>query len=362
MTPPRQLRSIFVRSHLLVMVVAVGTLVVGVVLIGGVLVALDVLDLGRGGKGGEPDGGPLPLLAIVGSAVVAASFVSRRLARRLAEPLETLGVATRRLAGGDYTVRVQDDSSAETAQLAADVNELAETLDATEKRRLELIGEVAHELRTPLTSIEGSMEALLDGVLEPSDEVFAGIAREAARLRRVAGDLSELSRTSDGLRLVLGRTDLADVVGGVVDRLAVQAEAKGLALSFSTALDDPIIDGDHDRLVQVATNVIGNAIRYTDAGSIGVTLGPGDGASVEVEVVDTGRGIDPTRTEEIFDRFVRADPTQSDGTGVGLTIARALVTAHGGTITADSAGEGTGTTVRVRLPRRGPGAGSSSLV
>lgn len=351
MSSPRQLRSLLLRSHLVVMVVAVGTLVVGVVIIGGLLSAFDVIELSRTGKGGPDDAGPLPMLAIVGSAVLAASVVARRVSRRLAEPLEAMGAATRRIADGDYSVRVHDDSSAETAQLAADVNALAANLDATERRRLELIGEVAHELRTPLTSIEGSMEALMDGVLEPTEEVFAGIAREAARLRRVAGDLSELSRTSEHLRLAPAPTDVAEIARGVVERLGVQADAKEVTLSFrSLDASPPVIDADRDRLVQILTNVIGNAIRYTDAGSIQVTVAS-DAEAVRIDVVDTGRGIPADRLAEIFDRFVRVDHTQSDGTGVGLTIARTLVEAHGGSITASSAGEGRGTTMHIVLPR-----------
>ncbi len=351
MGEPRKLRSMLVRSHLVVMVVAVGTLVVGVVIIGGVLAAFDLVDL-RSGKGGPDEGGPLPLLAVVGSAVLAASVVARRVSTRLAAPLEAMGAATRRIADGDYTVRVVDDSSAETAQLAADVNALAENLEVTERRRLELIGEVAHELRTPLTSIEGSMEALMDGVLEPSEEVFAGIAREAARLRRVAGDLSELSRTAERLTLELAPTDVAAVARDVVDRLGVQADAKDLTLTFSALdADRPVIDADRDRLVQVFTNVIGNAIRYTDEGSITVTVAS-DVDDVRIEVVDTGRGVPADRIEQIFERFVRVDHTQADGTGVGLTIARSLVEAHGGVISARSAGADQGTSVLVVLPRR----------
>lgn len=342
------------RSHLVVMVVAVGTLVAGVVIIGGLLAAFDVVDIRGGSKDGRDDAGPLPMLAIIGSAVLAASVVARRVSARLAEPLEAMGAATRRIADGDYSVRVLDDSSAETAQLADDVNALAENLEATERRRLELIGEVAHELRTPLTSIEGSMEALMDGVLEPSEEVFAGIAREAARLRRVAGDLSELSRTSERPGLLIAPVDVTELVAGVVERLRVQADAKELVMSLQ-ALDahGPVIDADRDRLVQVMTNVIGNAIRYTDEGSIDVTVAS-DAEAVRIEVVDTGRGIPAGRIEEIFDRFVRVDRTQADGTGVGLTIARSLVEAHGGRIAARSAGEGAGTSVQVVLPRSAP--------
>lgn len=191
----------------------------------------------------------------------------------------------------------------------------------------------------------------MDGVLEPTEEVFAGIAREAARLRRVAGDLSELSRTSEQLRLAPAPTDVAEVARGVVERLGVQADAKEVTLSFrSLDASPPVIDADRDRLVQILTNVIGNAIRYTDAGSIQVTVAS-DADAVRIDVVDTGRGIPADRLGEIFDRFVRVDHTQSDGTGVGLTIARTLVEAHGGSITATSAGEGRGTTMHIVLPR-----------
>ncbi|MEM9565636.1 MAG: HAMP domain-containing sensor histidine kinase [Actinomycetota bacterium] len=368
----KSLRRRLFGSHLLVMVVA---LLVLAIVVGFLALASD----GRGGGPGRQEStGPSGALLGLSAAATASGLVSWRMARRLAAPLEGVGAATRQLAAGRYDVRLPEADTAELDALVADVNRLADELATTEQRRLRLIGDVAHELRNPLSTIEGTMEALLDGVIAADDETFARIGREAARLRRLADDLSSLSAAGELGVLDHQVVDLVAVATDVVAQLEPQATAKGLTVTVTTTLDPTAasagdvgadgaqgtvsggaqgtVQGDRDRLTQVLTNVVGNAVQYTDRGGVDVRVLPGrqrhgGGTSgVTIEVVDTGRGLAAEDQVRIFDRFHRVDDRFTDGTGVGLAIAKLLVEANGGTITASSDGLGHGTTIRIDLP------------
>ncbi len=358
MTPPNgapeSLRRQLFRSHLQVMVVAVGVIVVGAIAIGTVvyLIGWYGWDGGRGDRYDDRGPGPLlGLVAVVVAAVGAASFVAARVSARIAAPLEAVRSATDRLASGDYDVDVATpDAAMEIRQLAAEVNRLGVALDETERRRLHLIGEVAHELRTPLSTIEGSMEGLMDGVIAPDDETFSRIGRDAARLRRLADDLSALSATAEP-RLDVRAVQLDSLVEEIVDRLRPQAEVKGLELQVEAEPAPGFLDPD--RIAQVLTNVVGNAIQYTDEGFVRVRLtvdraGEPNGALIEVS--DSGRGLEASQLDLVFERFHRVDEHHNDGTGVGLAVARSWTAAHGGRISASSAGLGHGSTFRIELP------------
>ncbi len=352
----RTLRRRLFGSHLLVMGVALVVLMVGI----GVVAVLTEVFGGRHGFGRGPSEGDAPIGLLVGlsAAAIASGIVSWRVTQRLAGPLEEISAATKALAAGNYDVRVPGADTVEVDALADDVNQLAHELRTTEERRLRLIGDVAHELRNPLSTIEGTMEALLDGVVPGDDDTYTRIGREASRLRRLADDLSSLSAAAEFGRVDDAPVDLADVVEGVVAQLEPQAIAQGLHLSFDGV---PVtMQGDRDRLTQVFMNVIGNAIQYTETGSIVVRLTSADDRS-HVAVTDTGRGLAEDDQARIFERFHRVDEHFSDGTGVGLAISKLIVDAHGGTITAESAGLGMGTTVRIDLPHRQKPAVSGSV-
>lgn len=332
-------------SHLLVILVALAVLAVGALLVVGLL---EIVGGGRTFNRGSRNGsGPFGLLVGGVAAVIASGLVSWRVSRQLAAPLEAISDATRELAVGRYDVRVPGADTAELNAVAADVNELAEELRTSEERRLRLIGDVAHELRNPLSTIEGTMEALVDGVVEPDDQTFLRIGREAARLRRLADDLSSLSSAGElGIaeRLVV---DMAEVAKGAVAQLQPQAEAKGLSLAIDAGKSHNVL-GDVDRLLQVLINVIGNAIQYTDAGGVSVMLSGAD--PVVLEISDTGRGLSTADQAQIFERFYRVNNQVSDGTGVGLAISKLLVEAHGGAVSATSPGLERGTSIRIELP------------
>ncbi|MCZ6461832.1 MAG: HAMP domain-containing sensor histidine kinase, partial [Actinobacteria bacterium] len=191
---------------------------------------------------------------------------------------------------------------------------------------------------------------LMDGVIQPTDEVFAAIADEAARLKRLAFDLSTLSKVQEGPSIDLRPVDLAAQVRDVVDLLQHQFDPKGVRLQLE--IERPVeISADTDRITQILTNVIGNALAFTeDGGTVSVRV-LSDGPWAVVRIADTGRGIAEADLEHIFERFFRIDDrSSSTGTGVGLTIARSLARAHGGDITASSPGLGQGSVFELRLP------------
>ena len=340
----KSLRRRLFGSHLQVMLVALVVVVVGMGIVAGLY---ELLGGRRGFEPGRDEGGPIGLIVGLSAAAAASAIVSWRVTKRLAAPLEAVGEATRQLANGRYDVRLPGSDTHELDALANDVNYLAGELQETEQRRLRLIGDVAHELRNPLSTIEGTMEALLDGVVPADDDTFARIGREASRLRRLADDLSSLSAAGELGRLDHDAVDLAGLAHHVVDQLEPQARAKGLALSLTAV--PAVVAGDRDRLTQVLVNVIGNAVQYSDAGSIEVAVTT-DAGWARATVTDHGRGLSDDDQTRIFERFYRVDDQFTDGTGVGLAIAKLIVDVHGGAITAVSAGLGHGTTFAVDLP------------
>ncbi len=349
------LRTRLLRSH-------VGVMVLGVVVFVVVAAVVGVIVSEAGPRGGRSAGGRAFLAIIVAGGVavgVSATVMARVAARRITAPIEAVAAATQRMAKGNYAVRVPLSDTAELAALANDVNVLAAELDAMEERRLRLIGDVAHELRTPLQTIEGSMEALLDGVIEPTPEVFAAISDEAARLRRVAADLSSLSRAQDGdTRLRIEQMDLANAVHDVAGLLEHQFAAAGVALDV-IGHGPILIRADQDRIAQILMNIVGNALAYTlEGGQVSIRVGVEDGQAA-VTVTDDGIGIAAEDVERIFERFYRADERTGPGTGVGLTIARALARAHSGDVTAASEGRGKGATFKFVIPVGGAGSPSS---
>lgn len=270
--------------------------------------------------------------------------------RRLIRPIDAVRRATRRLADGHYAERVREPAEEELAALATDVNHLAAALEDTENRRLRLLSDVSHELRTPLTTIEGYMEAVLDGVLEPTPNIIASVAHEAGRLKRLAADIALLSRAEEEtLPLEFESVDLVDLVSGVANRLRPQFD--GAKVDLSLDAETPIqVSVDPDRITQVITNIVGNALSYTPSGgSVDVTVRR-SGGTAEVVVADTGRGIASDEQKRIFERFYRGDRTSPGGMGVGLSIARSIARLHGGDVHAESAGPDRGSTFTLTLP------------
>lgn len=283
----------------------------------------------------------------IGAALLAAVAVSILLSRRIVSPLQRMAAASQRIAAGQYDERVSIEGADEIAQLGARFNQMAEKLENTETMRRRLIGDVSHELRTPLTAIKGYMEGLMDGVLPASAETFEQVHREADRLARLVDDLQELSRVEAGaFSLEVHPIRLSDLVQTTVKRLSPAYEKKNVRLSWNLPADLPRVLADEDRLIQVLTNLLGNALMYTPpSGTVTVTAAQ-VGGEVQVSIKDTGIGIPAESLPHIFDRFYRVDKSRSrgagGGSGIGLTIAKAIIEAHGGQIWAESEGEGQG--------------------
>jgi signal transduction histidine kinase len=294
------------------------------------------------------------LLGLLASAV-AAEAVGAFVARRLLRPIEAVRHATRRLAQGSYTERIPLPREAELAALAGDVNHLAGALADTEQRRVRLISEVAHEMRTPLTTVDGYLEGLLDGVFAPTPEVLNAISDEVARLRRLATDLTALSRAEEGaLDLHLAAVDLAGTARSAAERLRPQFDDAGLTLDLHLPAALPV-RADEQRLAQVLTNLVGNALSYTPAGGRISVTGGRAGATSWVAVTDTGIGLTADQLSHVFERFYRARrDSPHAGSGIGLTIARGIARAHGGEVTASSPGPGHGATFTFTLPSHLP--------
>jgi histidine kinase len=286
--------------------------------------------------------------------VVVAGLVAAAVTSRLARPIDSVRAATRQIAAGNYGSRVPLPAEPELAALAADVNRLAMTLADTEARRTRLLGDVAHEMRTPLTTLDGYVEGLIDGVFRPDTETLTSLGNELRRLHRLADDLANLSRTEErGLELHLVDADLADLASRAAARLAPQFDDAGVALSVDAAVPLPV-RADADRITQVLTNLLGNALLATPAGGTVTVTARAAARRGEVSVTDTGVGLAGDDLERVFERFYRASGSsrRSTGSGIGLTIARGIARAHGGDVTAASLGLGRGARFTVALPLR----------
>ncbi len=289
------------------------------------------------------------------AAILVAAAVSFVFSRGVVAPLRAIMDASQRIAAGRYDERVRVRGSDELAQLALHFNQMAQKLEEVEAMRRRLIGDVSHELRTPLTAIRGSMEGLVDGVLPATPETYQQIYAEADRLNRLVDDLQELSRVEAGAyQLDIKPVQVPAVLQTVTKRLAPQFDSKRISLDLELAPDLAPVLADEDRAVQILTNLLGNALQYTPEGgrvSVSATRSNGE---IHVSVRDTGIGIPTEHLPYLFDRFYRADRSRSrrpgGGSGIGLTIARALVEAQGGRIWAESAGAGEGSKFTFTLP------------
>ena len=297
-------------------------------------------------------------LVVAGAlATLAALAFSYVVSRQIASPVRRMVVAARRIGGGHYAERVivaPANAGDELGQLAASFNAMAGELEKTERRRIELVGDVAHELRTPIATLSGYLEGLLDGVVESSPETWAKLHTESLRLRRLVDDLQELSRAeARQLPIRTERVAPERIVNAARERVAPEYAEKRLELIVPMPTTLPDVMADPDRAVQALTNLLTNALRYTPApGRVEVRVARA-GNMLAFQVRDTGVGIAPENLPRIFERFYRVEKSRAralGGSGIGLTISKALVEAMRGTIRAESAGLGKGSVFTFTLP------------
>ncbi len=268
--------------------------------------------------------------------------------RRFWRPARRLVNATGRLADGDYSTRVEGFTGPLTP-VAASFNRMAQRLERAEERRRGLLADLGHELRTPLAVIKGNIEALIDGVHASEPERFAGLLEEVEVMERLLDDLQTLSISEAG-RLTLHRepTDPVVEIDEIITSLSAKAESLGVQLLSEAPEPVPVCNLDPVRIRQVLSNLISNALTNTPSGgSVRLSVAPAEQGGTRWSVSDTGRGIAADQLPHIFDRFVKG--ADSRGSGLGLTIARDLVEAHGGRIEITSR-LGEGTTVSFVIP------------
>jgi signal transduction histidine kinase len=280
------------------------------------------------------------LWAGLASGVVGVLMVSL-VSRRILSPIQSLGSAARRLGGGDLTQRVATTGPTELVDLAGSFNAMAGSLQNAEEQRRNLVADVAHELRTPLSNIQGYLEAVKDGLLEANEATIDTIYQQALHLSQLVEDLRLLAQVEGGrLRLDLVADSLPDVLHRSVEAFQPRAETEGIDLSIQTPDGFPLVTMDRTRIAQVAANLLENAIQHTPRGGrIEVRLTVAEAGKATITVADSGEGIPAQELPDLFERFHRVDPSRArttGGAGLGLTIAKQLVEAHGGTIHAES--------------------------
>ena len=302
----------------------------------------------------------LALAVAVTAAVTASVAVSVLATVRIARPVRALADAADRIAGGAYGVRAPVSDIGELGALATAFNEMAASLEATERGRRELIADLGHELRTPVATIEGYVEGLADGVVPAAKPTWDVLGDQTRRLRRLVEDLGTVSHAQErAAALDRCPLDAGELVRSAVAAAAPAFAAKGVALHHDVAADAPRVEADAERIAEVLANLLDNALRHTPPRG-GVTVSAartGAGTGARLTVADTGEGIAPQDRPRVFERFYRGERSRArpagEGSGIGLTIARALVEAHGGTIRLASDERERGTRIEIDLPASG---------
>jgi len=328
----------------------------------------------------------ISLTAGITAAVLAAGLVTWLVARRLAAPVATLAAATTRLADGNYGTDLTDPRlGREFTALTTAVNRLGDKLAGSERTRRRLLADLGHELRSPVASLQATVEAITDRVLPVDDATLDTLAEQTSRLHRLVADLESVSRAEERqLALRPQPARLADLAQRAATALRPLYQAGGVDLRLRAEEAGPTVTVDHDRIVEALTNLLDNALRHTPtAGTVTITVdqapdtarrpaGPTAGrpGTARIRVADTGEGFPPEQADQLFERFYRTNPARGPatpipaapaggtpgrhGSGIGLTITRAIIDAHHGSITAHSDGPGCGATFTITLPATTP--------
>jgi signal transduction histidine kinase len=292
-------------------------------------------------------------------AVAIAVGITFFLSRHILSPVKALTSAAERLGQGDFSQRVNIKDKGEFGELAQTFNSMVGDLERAEKLRQNMVADIAHELRTPLSNIQGYLEALRDGVIKPDAKTIRSLHEEASLLSQLVNDLQELNLAEAGeLKLARQTEDIGDLVRQAVAAVEAQAKAKGLLLAVDLPDKLPLVNIDGRRIGEVLRNLLENALAHTGQGGSITVTGKQMDNWVEVSVTDTGEGIPAKELPNIFERFYRVDKSRTratGGSGLGLTIVKRLVEAHGGQIEVQSK-LGKGSRFAFTIPIAGQGS------
>ena len=290
-------------------------------------------------------------------ALISAGLIAVLVVRRLAASVIELADAADAIAASDYSVRLPTRGfGTEMTRLSEAFARMADRLAATEATRTSMLADLSHELRTPLATLEAYIDGMEDQVVPVDAASYAVMREQVARLRRLAIDVRAVSDAEEhALTLDRQPADPAELARGAVAFAAPSFTAKGVALELVVTGTPSDVLADPTRMQQVLGNLLTNALRHTaPGGHVVVRVGCAQARWVSIAVADDGEGIPPDELDAVFTRFHRVDPARvahdGSGGGLGLTIARAIVTGHGGTLTAASDGPGRGATFTVKLP------------
>jgi signal transduction histidine kinase len=297
-----------------------------------------------------------PLLEAGAIGVILAMILAALISRSVARPLHQTAEAANAIAGGDYGHPVPEQGPDEVRNLAHAFNDMMKQVQRTQQTQRDFLANVSHELKTPLTSIQGYSQAVLDGTAADPSRAAQVIYDEAGRMKRLVEDLLDLARIESGQApLRRDHVRLETIINAVLANLSLEAGEKSILLAHRVS-ELPGLTGDGDRLAQVFTNLVDNAITHTPPGGQVTVDAAQNAGGVEVVVSDTGPGIPPEELGRVFERFYQVDKSRArsgrKGTGLGLTISKEIILAHGGRIWAESSnGEGAAVHVWLPLPR-----------
>lgn len=295
-------------------------------------------------------------LTIAAGMSLIAAVVSFLIARRIITRISPLTNATKELASGNYDLSIRVDHQDELGALSQDFNQLAHTLKYHEESRRQWVADIAHELRTPLAVLQGEIEAIQDGIREPNEKNLASLHSEVKHLSGLVNDLYELSMSDVGaLTYRMAKLDAGEHLGSCVERMEIEFAQQNVELERQLT-ENCVIYADPDRLQQLYNNLLKNTLRYTDApGKLRITM-TREGPGIQITFADTAPGVASKEAEKIFDRLYRVEKSRSrahGGGGLGLSICKNIVSAHGGTIHAELSDLG-GLAIKIYLPLNGP--------
>jgi two-component system sensor histidine kinase BaeS len=291
------------------------------------------------------------------ASLITAGIISWVMVKRVVPPLQRLAEATESVAAGNYDIAIPDEAfGAEFETLSTSFARMAHRLKEVDASRTQMLTDLAHESGTPLATLEVFVDGMEDGIVPINPDTYSVLRAQITRLHRLTRDIRDAATADEhSLAIHAEPMNVRRQIDLAVELARPQYQAKGIQLSATVNSLTRQVLADEERLQQVLTNVLSNALRHTPNGGHVQVDAMNRGRMVQISVTDDGDGLPESEQDAIFERFHRVDPARTitgatSGSGLGLTIARSIITDHGGTITASSPGEGQGTMIIIRLP------------